>query len=101
MENIVKGIMKMSRAERTAIAHGLLMELEKAGDVTCWQFWERETVKELMEENLERVVDGLELTKTMNALNRHWNGISESDFHAFRGTINDTLKKVKIERKKK
>lgn len=101
MENIVKGIMKMSRAERTAIAHGLLMELEKEGDVTCWQFWERDTVKELMEENLERSVDGLELTKAMNALNRYWNNLSEADFHEFRGTINDTLKKLKIERKKK
>lgn len=101
MENIVKGIMKMSRAERTAIAHGLLMELEKEGDITCWQFWERDTVKELMEENLERDVNNLELTMTMNELNRYWLDLSVSDFHSFRGTIDKTLKKVKIGIKKK
>jgi hypothetical protein len=96
MEHIIAKIMKMKREDRVALAHGLLMELEKAEDITCWNFWERQTVKEIALENINGKISEAELTGLMGRLNKEWDSLAQHDWEKFSDNLNKHLKQMRI-----
>jgi hypothetical protein len=96
MEQIVNKIMKMPHADRVAVAHGLLMELEKAGSITCWNFWERETVKEIVEERIVGDCTEADLEGIMGRLNKEHDGLAQDDWHDFSDRITKHVKAMKM-----
>lgn len=88
--------MKLPHEDRVAVAHGLLMELEKAGDITCWNFWERETVKEIIEENCTGECSSFELEGIMQRLNEEHNGLSQPDWNGISDRIAKHVKAMKM-----
>ena len=78
--------MKMKSRDRIALAHGLLMNLEKSGDITCWNFWERETIKELIEENAKTCTES-DLQGVMGRLTKEHDGLAQDDWQAFSGRV--------------
>ncbi len=86
----------MKREDRVALAHGLLMELEKAEDITCWNFWERQTVKEIALENINGKISEAELTGLMGRLNKEWDSLAQHDWEKFSDNLNKHLKQMRI-----
>ena len=96
MEHLINKIMKMPHEDRVALAHGLLMELEKAGSITCWNFWERETVKEIVEERCTGKCSESELNGIMGRLNKEHDGLAQDDWHNFSDRITKHVKAMKM-----
>ena len=88
--------MKMKRGDRVALAHGLLMELEKSGDITCWNFWERETVKEIAEERVSGNFTDSDLNGLMGRLNKEWDSLSQHDWEVFTDRTGKHLKDMRL-----
>ena len=88
--------MRMPHADRVALAHGLLMELEKAGSITCWNFWERETVKEIVDERITGECTEADLDGIMGRLNKEWDNQSQEDWSNFTDKVNHHLKMMRL-----
>lgn len=96
MEHIINKIMNMKREDRVALAHGLLMELEKSGDITCWNFWERQTVKEIAEESVTSKFKEQDLNGLIGRLNKEWDSQSQRDWEVFSDKVSKHLKDMRI-----
>lgn len=86
----------MKPVDRVACAHGLLMHLEKSGDITCWNFWERETVKELVEDCIGRKPADAEVTFVMGLLTKDWDASSADDWAKFTHEIHKQSKRLRL-----
>ena len=96
MEQLMNKVLAMKPADRVAFAHGLMMNLEKSKDITQWQFWERQTVKEIMEENLSnRRATEAEVDKVMAITNSAWNNEAQmqNDWNKFSDLLAKTMRK--------
>ena len=78
INSTVKTISALDYDMRIAIAQCLLVELEAKKDITRWQFWERESVKEHGEEIAEKELSEKQVDKIMINLNAEWNDASVS-----------------------
>lgn len=96
MENIVNNIMGMKSRDRIALAHGLLMNLEKSGDITCWNFVERETIKEIIEERCTGECSSFELEGIMQRLNKEHDRLAQDDWNALSDRITKHVKDMKM-----
>ena len=96
MEKLMAQIMKMKQQDRVAFAHGLLMNLEKSGDITCWNFWEKETVREIANEGVETEITDEDLAGLMGRLNREWDGLAQDDWQTFSDRLNKHKKDMRI-----
>ena len=86
----------MPSADRIALAHGLLMNLEKSGDITCWNFWERETVKELIEESTDKTCQPEDLKGVMGRLNKEHDSLTQKDWEEFSARIDKHTKAMRL-----
>lgn len=78
INNMVNTILSLDSDMRIAIAHRLLMKLEKKKDITRWQFWDRFAVGEQAEEILEHEITQEGLDIIMGKLSDKWNQVSAS-----------------------
>lgn len=58
---------------RVSIAHRLLMKLEEKKDITRWEFWDREQVREHGSEIADAHLSDEQVDKIMESLNYDWN----------------------------
>ena len=93
INNVVNSILVLNSDTRIAIAHRLLMGLEEKKDITRWQFWDRQSVKEHGQELADRTLTDTEVTDIMDALTKDWNAsvtsLQETDI--FTEVVNNSI----------
>ena len=98
MEKLMKQVLAMSEEDRIAFAHGLLLNLEKQELIANWQFWEKDTIKELLEQDLDRDIDPSEVSKVIASLNAEWLTLAQKDWDAFTNTLSKHRNKVGLKK---
>ena len=78
INSVVNSILVLPSDTRIAIAQCLLVELEEKKDITRWNFWERQSVKEHSEEIAEEELSEEQVDQIMDNLNTEWNHVSVS-----------------------
>jgi hypothetical protein len=74
-------VLAMKREDRTAFLHGLCMHLNKQNDIACFSFYERETIREMLEEKLDKKVAEDDLDGTMVTMDMEWLEDNWEDFN--------------------